>query len=87
MKKTNLSISFETEKLDALEFYISKKEVKLQDELNETIAKLYEKHVPQTTREYIDSKLVRENKPPKTKKKPVKDTESTSEKKGENDEV
>lgn len=87
MKKTNLSISFETEKLDALEFYISKKEVKLQDELNETIAKLYEKHVPQTTREYIDSKLVRENKPLKPKKKTVKDIESQNENKGSNDEI
>ena len=51
MKNTTLTLSFNTEKLDALTFHMSKKDADLQVELNETIQKLYEKYVPQATRE------------------------------------
>lgn len=60
MKNTTLTISFNTEKLEALTFHMSKKEVDLQAELGDTIQKLYEKYVPQATREYIDDKISRE---------------------------
>lgn len=66
MKKTNLTISFECEKLEALKFYIAKKDVTLQDELQDTVTKLYEKHVPQSTREYIERTI---DKPIKVVKK------------------
>ncbi|CAK7027350.1 MAG: hypothetical protein ENTB_05209 [Enterocloster aldenensis] len=59
MKNTTLTLSFNTEKLDALTFHMGKKDVDLQRELNETIQKLYEKYVPQATREYIDDKVSR----------------------------
>lgn len=68
MRKTNVTISFESEKLDALNYYINKKDVKLQNELTDTIQKLYEKHVPQSTREYIEDKLSRESLQNKAKK-------------------
>jgi hypothetical protein len=60
MKNTTLTLSFNTEKLDALTFHMGKKDADLQAELNETIQKLYEKYVPQATREYIDDKVIRE---------------------------
>lgn len=60
MKNTTLTLSFNTEKLDALTFHMSKKDADLQGELNETIQKLYEKYVPQATREYIDDKVSRD---------------------------
>lgn len=60
MKNTTLTLSFNTEKLDALTFHMGKKDADLQVELNETIQKLYEKYVPQATREYIDDKVIRE---------------------------
>ena len=60
MKKATLTISFDSEKLDALTYHMSKKDADLQTELEDTVQKLYEKHVPQTTREYIDDKLSRE---------------------------
>ncbi len=72
MKKTNITISFESEKLDALNFYISKKDVDLQSELADTVQKLYEKFVPQPTREYIEDKLQREQKPKKSAPKEAK---------------
>lgn len=60
MKNTTLTISFNTEKLDALVFHMGKKDADLQAELNDTVQKLYEKYVPQATREYIDDKVVRD---------------------------
>lgn len=36
------------------------KDADLQAELNDTVQKLYEKYVPQATREYIDDKVVRD---------------------------
>lgn len=60
MKNTTLTVTFNTEKLDALTFHMEKKNADLQAELNETIQRLYEKYVPQATREYIDDKVSRE---------------------------
>ena len=60
MKNTTLTVTFNTEKLDALKFHMSRKDTDLQEELNDTIQKLYEKYVPQATREYIDDKVSRE---------------------------
>lgn len=60
MKNTTLTITFNTEKLDALTFHMGKRETDLQAELNDTVQKLYEKYVPQATREYIDDKVIRD---------------------------
>lgn len=60
MKNSTLTISYNTEKLDALAFHMGKKGADLQAELNDTIQKLYEKYVPQATREYIDDRISRE---------------------------
>lgn len=60
MKNTTLTLSFNTEKLDALTFHMGKRDADLQSELNDTIQKLYEKFVPQATREYIDDRVARE---------------------------
>ena len=55
MKKTTLSISVEQEKLNAIRFYAEKKDTNIEDELEEFLVRLYEKYVPATTREYIES--------------------------------
>ena len=55
MKKTSISIDMETEKLRALRFYTEKKETTLETELEDFLAKLYEKYVPSQTREYIEN--------------------------------
>jgi len=55
MKKANITVSFEQEKLKALQFYAGKKEASLQGELDDFLQKLYEKYVPAQTREYIES--------------------------------
>ena len=60
MKNTTLTITFPTEKLDALLFHMGKRDTNLQTELNDTIQRLYEKYVPQATREYIDDRVARD---------------------------
>ena len=68
MKKATLTMSFNKEKLGALSYYMEKKEVDLQSELADTIQKLYEKYVPQPTREYIEDRIAKEQKSFKPKK-------------------
>lgn len=55
MKNTTLTMSFNTERLDALTYHMGKKEADLQEELKDYLQKLYEKYVPQATREYLDT--------------------------------
>ena len=53
MRTTTLTVSFNTEKLDALKFHMEKRDADLQAELNDTVQKLYEKYVPQATRGFV----------------------------------
>lgn len=72
MKNANLTVSFESEKLDALIYHMGKKDADLQVELNETMQKLYEKHVPQATREYIEDRLKRDASVKEKSKRPAR---------------
>ncbi len=56
MKNATVTISFEQEKLSALQFYAGKKDADIQSELDDCLQKLYEKYVPAQTREYIESR-------------------------------
>ena len=62
MKNTTLTMSFNTERLDALTYHMGNKEADLQEELKDCLQKLYEKYVPQATREYLDDRIAREEK-------------------------
>ena len=71
MKKTSISIDMEAEKLRALRFYTEKKETTLETELEDFLAKLYEKYVTAQTREYIESMEEPAEPPrPRTKRQP-----------------
>ncbi|WP_270810002.1 DUF6103 family protein [Hungatella effluvii] len=81
MRDSTLTMVFNSERLGALNYHMEKKEADLQAEMNDYIQKLYEKYVPQNTREYLDDKIAREEKgkPPRTKKPRPKDgAEDTS---------
>ena len=56
MKKENVTISFESEQLAALEFSLKKKNTSIQAQLEELLKCLYESEVPEPVREYLDSK-------------------------------
>ncbi|NLI13785.1 DUF6103 family protein [Pelotomaculum propionicicum] len=57
MRETELKILFPTEKLDALRFFMAKKELTVEQELKETLDRTYEKVVPAHVREYVESRL------------------------------
>ena len=76
MKKANITIVFDEEKLDALEFSLKKEGSTVQATLEQTLAQLYEQTVPQPLREYLDSRAApapRPKRPPRPapKERPV----------------
>lgn len=81
MKETEIIICFNSEKLDALNFYMSKKDSEVQKELEETVENLYLKHVPAPTREYLEDKLGREDVDSVTSKPSKRANNSTKRKK------
>ena len=45
MKNTTLTLTFNTERLDALAYHMGKKEADLKEELSDYLQKMYEKYV------------------------------------------
>ena len=56
MKKENVTITFESEQLAALEFSLKKKNTSVQAQLEELLKCLYESEVPEPVREYLSSR-------------------------------
>ena len=56
MKKENVTITFESEQLAALEFSLKKKNTSVQAQLEELLKCLYESEVPEPVREYLTSR-------------------------------
>ena len=71
MKQINISVSFDDEKLRALNKYLKKKELTAEAELAAALLHLYEKHVPAAVREYIDEDDVVVPAKPKRAAKPT----------------
>lgn len=57
MEKTELTVSLETERMDALRYFLEKENTTPQKQMEEALAALYEKYVPAELREYLDSRL------------------------------
>ena len=56
MKKENVTITFESEQLAALEFSLKKKNTSVQAQLEELLKCLSESEVPEPVREYLASR-------------------------------
>lgn len=54
MGNETIQISFDAEKLDALQFYLAEKSLSVEKELQDCINSLYEKNVPAATRRYLE---------------------------------
>ena len=76
MKKDNITLKMESQKLSATKRYMEKKDVSIEQELGEALQKLYEKHVPAAVREYIDETAVNM---PASKTKKQKEKSNTAE--------
>lgn len=57
MSMTELRVSFPTEKLDALRFFMDKKQQTIEQELQDYLDKTYEKLVPAQVREYVENRM------------------------------
>ncbi len=71
MKKVNITLAFEEDKLDALEFSLKKENASVQSRMEDALRQLYEKTVPEPVREYLDSRAApaaKPKRPPKTAK-------------------
>ena len=56
MKKVEITLSFDEEKLEALEFVLRKEKTTVKKKLDEALVQLYEQSVPEPVREYLESK-------------------------------
>lgn len=63
MKKATITVSFEQEKLKAVQFYLTRSDTSLETELDTFMEKLYRKYVPAQTREHIESTAGSEERP------------------------
>ena len=78
MKKATVTVSFEQEKLKAVQFYAGKNGTSLELELDMFMEKLYKKYVPSQTREYIESMAEPEEQPrPRPARSPRSATSDT----------
>jgi len=57
MSTTELKIPFPSERLDALRFFMDKKEQTVEQELKDYLNKTYERVVPVNVREYVESRI------------------------------
>ena len=68
MKKVNITLVFDDDRLDALEFSLRKEHSSVQARMDDALKQLYEQTVPESVREYLDSKAVPAPKPKRTVK-------------------
>ena len=79
MKKVNITLTFDDDKLDALEFSLKKENSSVQSRMEDALRQLYEKTVPEPVREYLDSKAAPAAVKPKRPVKPAAPKPQSSE--------
>ena len=70
-EKATVTVTFDDEKLGALEFSLRKEHSSVQEHLEDALNALYEKPVPEPLREYLDSKAAPAAVKPKRPVKPA----------------
>ena len=67
MENNEIKLSFNSEKMEALVFYLKKENTTVQKKMDEALRLLYEQAVPEPLREYLDAKSAptRPKRPPR----------------------
>ena len=73
MKKIEITLSFDEEKLEALEFSLRKEKSSVQKKMQDELTALYEKSVPEAVREYLERKSAPVRERPRRSVKPCFD--------------
>lgn len=81
MKKVNVSIMYDGEKLSAVKLYMEQRDTDLKSELEKSLDALYTKYVPANVREFIDLKCSAQtpNRPKPSRTKPSENKSEVSE--------
>jgi hypothetical protein len=58
MKKSNITISYDEEKLNAIRLFLTQKNLDLDTELTGVLDSLFKKHVPSSVRDFLELKDV-----------------------------
>lgn len=72
MEKNEIMLSFDSEKMRALAFYLAKENTTVQKKMDEALRRLYEETVPEPLREYLDAKPASAARP----RRPVRPSQS-----------
>lgn len=57
-QKVEITLSYDDERVEAMEFYLKKENSTVQKKMEDTLGQLYDTLVPEEVREYIDRKTV-----------------------------
>ena len=63
MEKVNIELSFDADKLEALEYCLEKERTTAKKKMAESLQQLYEEKVPEAVREYLDRKSAPTSRP------------------------
>ena len=78
MEKIEITLAFDGEKLDALEYALRKERTTVQKQMDEALRQLYETKVPEAVRDYLDNK--NKSVPPKRPPRRTKATDPVEKK-------
>ena len=67
MEKKEITLSLDSEKMEALAFYLKKENTDVQHRMEEALRQIYESTVPEPVREFVDRKAP----PPPRPKRPA----------------
>ena len=81
MKKVNITISYDEEKLNTLKVYLQDKQVTVEDELVKNLDTMYQKMVPASVRDYFINRAggTVDKPAPKPRKNKQQDTSAVKE--------
>lgn len=69
MRKANITVTFDADKLSAVKMYMEQKKLSFEAEMEKAVETLYGKYVPAGVREFIE--MCAESKPPIKTKRPT----------------
>ena len=75
MEKSEITLSFDSERMRALTIYLKMENTTVQEKLDEAMRELYEKAVPEPVREYLDIISA----PPPKPKRPLRPSQPKAE--------
>lgn len=71
MEQVNITLTFDSKRLEALEFFLQQEKTTVQKRMEESLRQLYEQTVPEVMRGFLDWKAAPNSKPKRPVSKPA----------------